>query len=61
MVDNFWQDVAYDLLEMHLNQDGINSQILKSVFKGRPDVLNGMDFGEDINLENLDQHLYGKG
>lgn len=57
----FWENLSYDLLEMALSQDGINSQLLKRMFKERPDVLESMDFGEGVTMENLDRHLYGRG
>lgn len=60
-MSNFYQNLAYDLLEMQLNGDGINSQILKSMFKNRQGELESMDFGDGITLENLDKHLYGSG
>ena len=60
-MSQFWENLSYDLLEMHLNQDGINAQILKQLFRERPEILEQMDFGNNVGLDGLDKHLYGKG
>ena len=57
----FYKNLSYDLLEMLLNGDALNAQIIKNLFKQRPDILEDMHFGEGITVENLDQHLYGGG
>jgi len=58
-MSEFWENLSYDLLEMHLNQDGINAQILKQLFRDRPEILGSMDFGNNVTLDTLDKHLYG--
>ena len=55
---SFWQNLAYSLLEHNLNGDSLNSQILKDMFKDRPEILAGMDFGDGVGIENLDSHMY---
>lgn len=54
----FWENLAYNLLEHNLNGDSLNSQILKDLFKDRPEVLAAMDFGEGVDIDNLDKHMY---
>ena len=56
----FWEDLSYSLLEMNLNGDSMNSQILKRMFKSKPEVLAQMDFGEGVGVEQLDKHMYGR-
>jgi uncharacterized C2H2 Zn-finger protein len=58
MSDIFWEDVAYQLLEHNLNGDSLNAHMLTDIFKARPDVLAGIDFGEGVKIESLDQQMY---
>ncbi len=54
----FWENLAYDLLEMNLNNEAMNKRILEDLFKERPDVLSGMDFGEGLGIDDLDKKMY---
>ena len=58
MSDPFWQDVAYQLLEMNLNNDSLNGQILTKMFEAKPAVLAEMDFGDGIGVNELDRKLF---
>ena len=58
MSELFWEDIAYQLLEHNLNGDALNSQMLKQIFKNRPDVLGGIDFGDGVKIDSLDRQLY---
>ena len=58
MTDMFWENLAYDLLEKNLNNEALNRHILEDLFKDRPDVLAGMDFGDGMNIDNLEKKLY---
>ena len=52
--DVFWENLAYSLLEMNLNNESLNQQILTGLFKEKPEALHEMDFGDGIKLGGLD-------
>lgn len=54
----FWENLAYDLLEMNLNNSAINERVLTDLFKERPELLDDLDFGDGMNIGNLDEKLY---
>ena len=55
---DFWENLSYDLLEMNLNNEAMNKRILQDLFKERPDVLAGIDFGEGLGIDDLDKKMY---
>ena len=55
---NFWENLAYSLLEMNLNNDSLNKQILTDMFKAKPGILRAMDFGDGMSIDDLDSKLY---
>jgi len=57
-MDPFWENLAYSLLEYNLNGDTLNAQILKDLFKEKPNILETMDFGDGIGITGLDEHMY---
>lgn len=60
MSENFWEDIALDLLEANLNGESLNSDGLKKLFKSRPDVLDGLDIEQNGEVvTNIDNALYG--
>lgn len=61
MSDSFWEDLSFQLLNLHLNGDALNANILKDLFRDKPGVLTQLDFGEGVTLDNLDQAMYGQG
>ena len=46
------------LLEVNLNGDALNSTLIREMFRGKPEVLSSMEFGEGGTLDNLDRHMY---
>ena len=46
-MDNFWEDLALNLLEKNLNGHSLNSSALKELFKERPDILEELDIMDD--------------
>ena len=54
----YWENMALTLLEMNLNGDGLNKQILTNLFKDKLDILNQLEFGEGVGLDDLDKTLY---
>ena len=54
----FWENLAYTLLEMNLNGDGLNKHIMGDLFKDKPEILAQLDFGEGVKVQDLDKHLY---
>ena len=60
MEDNFWEDLALNLLEKNLNGHSLNAQALRELFKERPDILEELDIQDDGNeVEDIDKALYG--
>ena len=43
---------------MHLNGDALNTTILKELFTEKPKILQEIDFGDGVTLNNLDAKLY---
>jgi uncharacterized C2H2 Zn-finger protein len=58
MDNEYWEDIAMQLLEVNLNGDALNSTLIREMFAGKPRVLDQMQFGEGVTLENLDSHMY---
>ena len=58
MEDHFYEDLAWKLLEINLNRDSLNSSLLKDMFKDKPHILGQINFGEGVDIDNLDKHLY---
>ena len=44
---------------MHLNGDALNTNILKQLFVEKPKILEEIDFGDGVTLDNLDSQMYG--
>ena len=60
MQDNFWEDLALNLLEKNLNGHSLNAQALRDLFKERPDILDELDIQDDgAEVEDIDKALYG--
>ena len=60
MEDNFWENVALNLLEKNLNGHTLNSAAIKELFSERPDILDELDIcDEDGKVEDIDKALYG--
>ncbi len=59
-MEDFWQDLALDLLEKNLNGDSLNSAMIQQMFASQPHILAELDFGDDVQaVEDLDGKLYG--
>ncbi|MCH2123026.1 MAG: hypothetical protein MK136_17510 [Pirellulaceae bacterium] len=59
-MDNFWEDLALNLLEKNLNGHSLNSAALQDLFKERPDILEDLDIMDDgEQVEDIDKALYG--
>ena len=60
MENNFWEDLALNLLKKNLNGHSLNAQALRELFKERPDILEELDIQDDGNeVEDIDKALYG--
>ena len=60
MENNFWEDLALNLLEKNLSGHSLNAQSLRELFKERPDILEELDIQDDGNeVEDIDKALYG--
>ena len=58
-MEEFWQDLALDLLEKNLNGDSLNSSMIKEMFASQPHILEQLDFGDVDSIDEIDQKLYG--
>ena len=59
-MNNFWEDLALNLLEKNLNGHSLNSSALKELFKERPDILEELDIMDDgEEVDDIDKALYG--
>ena len=59
-MEEFWEDIALNLLEKNLNGHSMNAQSLKELFKERPDILEELYIQADGDeVEDIDKALYG--